>query len=338
MKTSHPQKQRQSNIELLRVISMLFILIIHSNYMGINTVYQMNYNIEAFIRFFIEAIGIIGVNCFILISGYFGIRLRKNNLAKIIFQTYFFSICALLIYILQHGIDETSGNIYIRCLFPLSNYIWFLPCYLLLMLFSPILNKYLEQTSIKKIFILTSIIYGITYFWTTIWKQNIGFGGYSFNFFLLLYMIGHLIRRYREEHIPNKWLCLSGYLSCVIILMITSFIQTQYKIPAFRSLLWNYDCPIVLAESIFLFIFFTRIDIGNNKFINWVGQSCFAVLLVHIAPCSTYNSWLQIISDNYRGFIVITMSIIVILGYYSGAILLDQIRLFFWNKLSVLLK
>lgn len=185
-------KKRQSNIELLRGLSMLFILIVHSNYMGITALYNRPYDIESFTRFLIEAIGIVGVNCFILISGYFGIQLRVKKFISLIFQIYFFSILSLVIYLLCNGFENIHSSIYIKSLFPVTNYIWFVPCYFLLMLFSPIVNTWLQNTPPRKILLLAGLIYVVSYYWEVVWKQSFSFGGYSWGFLYCCILRGTL--------------------------------------------------------------------------------------------------------------------------------------------------
>lgn len=330
MKNLGDFKIRQSNIELLRVLSMFFVLMVHSNYMGILSVYDSPYNFETFFRFLIESVAIVGVNCFVLVSGFFGINLRKDNLANIIFQTYFFSLLALFMYLLLHGVHDVPKTVLVRSFFPLANYIWFLPCYLLLMFFSPILNSWLKQTSTKKVFSLVVIIYAVTYFWQVAWKQNLGFGGYSFGFFILLYIIGNLISRLKDTISKYKIISGGGYIVCVMLLMIISVLQ--YKFPVFKSMLWSYNCPIVLAESIFLFVFFCGLNIKNNRVINWFGRSSFSVLLVHISVVSTYHSWLEIVDVNVHGIMKILLSLLILVFYYLLSVLIDQVRLWLWNK------
>lgn len=309
---------------------MLLVMLVHTCYNGILPWYETpTYSIENFVRFLIEAISIVGINCFVLISSYFRIRLKLKSVANIAFQAYFFSILGLIGYYILN--NQVPASTLLRCLFPLSNYIWFLPCYLLLILFSPILNSWLKASSTQHIFIITVLLYGITYYWGIAWKDSHGFGGYSFGFFIILYITGNLIARYRHNRPPRKWMYLSCYFACVAILIIISAIQ--YKYPVFTSLIWNYDCPIVFLESICLFLFFTCIDIGCNRLVNWIGRSCFAVLLLHIAPCSTYNQWLRQVSENTSGFNTLLWTALIVIVYFVTAILLDQCRLRLWNKL-----
>lgn len=293
-------KPRKSNIELLRLLAMLFILMLHSNYDGILKNYDGNsYTLETFFRFSVESIAIVGVNCFILISGYFGMKLKLRGVINLVFQTYFFALLALCVCFFIYGFYVPKA-IVVRSLFPVTNYIWFLPCYLLLMLFSPILNKWLLASSLKHVFCITLCLYAVTFYWG-LWGLNTGFGGYSFGHFVVMYVIGHMIRRYQECHqTQHKYLYLSLYLGCVLALMVISFLQFYY-IPYFRSLLWSYNCPLIVVGSIGLFMFFACINMRANRIVNHCAKSCFAILLVHISPCSTYVQWLRDISNTFSG-------------------------------------
>lgn len=71
---------RKSNIELLRIISMILIVLNHSNYLIFGSVIGEEIeqdSFRSFGRMLFEQLCIIGVNVFVLISGYFGIRPTK---------------------------------------------------------------------------------------------------------------------------------------------------------------------------------------------------------------------------------------------------------------------
>ena len=64
-------KIRQSNIELLRIISMLGIIVLHYNNSDMGGGFLHAVGLNRFILMFLESIFICGVNLYILISGYF---------------------------------------------------------------------------------------------------------------------------------------------------------------------------------------------------------------------------------------------------------------------------
>ena len=74
---------RQSNMELLRVVSMLMVLAVHIDGASLGLP-RLGGNLGAMTardawQLVTEALAIVGVNCFTLISGYFGIRLRLRR-------------------------------------------------------------------------------------------------------------------------------------------------------------------------------------------------------------------------------------------------------------------
>ena len=74
--------QRNSSIELFRILVTLFVLIVHLNgyYIGLDT---HKFNFHSFQQIAVESLSCIAVNGFILISGYFGIKLSFHALYKL---------------------------------------------------------------------------------------------------------------------------------------------------------------------------------------------------------------------------------------------------------------
>ncbi|MBR5899748.1 MAG: hypothetical protein IKZ14_09830, partial [Muribaculaceae bacterium] len=77
---------RKSNIELLRIVSIVMVLIVHLDGASLGLPEPMG-NIAAvssrdWWRLVVESFAIIGVNCFTLISGYFGIKAHWRGFAK----------------------------------------------------------------------------------------------------------------------------------------------------------------------------------------------------------------------------------------------------------------
>ena len=85
-------KTRKSNIELLRIISMILIVLVHSNYFLFGPVIGEEIeqdSFRSFGRILFEQLCIVGVNVFVLISGYFAIRPTKGKFFNLMFQIFF---------------------------------------------------------------------------------------------------------------------------------------------------------------------------------------------------------------------------------------------------------
>lgn len=88
---------RNSNIELLRIVSMVLIVMFHFS------VHVHGRKAAALLRYAVEMLsfgGKIGVNCFVLITGYFMAhgRLKVQSLLRVVLQTWFYSFAILAIF------------------------------------------------------------------------------------------------------------------------------------------------------------------------------------------------------------------------------------------------
>ena len=94
--------QRDSNIELLRVVAMMMILTLHTRFEGIESVYDGVIDANHISRFSFQALSIVGVNLFVLISGYFGIKLKATGLINLLWQiVYIAVVCIFVRYVMS---------------------------------------------------------------------------------------------------------------------------------------------------------------------------------------------------------------------------------------------
>lgn len=87
-------KVRESNIEMMRIILMIMIILHHIiayNFGLYDNAFSFN-KIVYSILFLIDTCCIMAVNCFFLVSGYYGIKLNEKNLPtdfRCIFLLYY---------------------------------------------------------------------------------------------------------------------------------------------------------------------------------------------------------------------------------------------------------
>ena len=149
MGTRTSSSSRASNFELLRILAMLLILVLHANFLTFRFPSQVAIHTRPLLalgQVWSEALAIVGVNVFILISGYFSIRARIKGIVNLLFQALFYTFgvyCTLMIL----GIEPFDQGTFVDSLMPLHRESeWFLPTYLSLMLFAPLLNAFVEHT------------------------------------------------------------------------------------------------------------------------------------------------------------------------------------------------
>ena len=153
---------RQTNFELLRIISMAMIISLH--YLGKGEILN-NVHIGTTSYYFawiIESGCYIAVNCYVLITGYFMInsQFKLEKLLMLWLQVVFVMVGSYLILCIC-GMADFNIKEFISNFFPITlEKYWFVTVYFQLYLLSPILNiiiKMFERQQLKKVIFLMLI-------------------------------------------------------------------------------------------------------------------------------------------------------------------------------------
>lgn len=282
---------RESNIELLRIVSMFMVLLVHSNFfsLGEPTSIDIIQNpVDATARVVFETASIACVDIFILISGWFGIRPKMKSLCSFIFQSFFFLTGSYFIPVLLGRATLSSDGI-VGC-FAGTHFNWFIKAYLFLYVLSPILNYFVDyaprslfRNTLIGFYVLQSIYGWILPSATTYIEL-----GYSPLSFIGLYLLARYIRVYTPSYTRQN-LISDG----VVILVVICCVSMAYIVPPYlfnicsaqfvSNRFINYIAPTTILIAIFTLLMFSKMKI-KSKFINWVAASCFAVFLLHTSP------------------------------------------------------
>ena len=330
---------RQSNIELLRIIAMLMILGLHVNFMalgGTSSEEIRNLPMQSLMRILSENICIVGVNIFVLISGWFGINFKNKGICNFIFQSLFFSVILFIPFITTGKIDANRINIMSAFLLYKNAY-WFFWAYIVLYIISPILNTFIENTdkaTIRKVLILFFTTQTIIFIFTSTGFYKAGYDPLSF---IGLYLLARYFRLYKNNN--GKYIYLGIYLICMLCNTFLCFIPTYlgYNSEAIHAISNAYTNPLNIVGALSFLLFFTKFEF-KSKCINWFATSCFGVYLFHCHFCleEYYTNYAKYIFNNFSGLTYFTITITFILGVFVISVLIDKIRIvcfnFLWDK------
>ena len=332
---------RNSVFELLRLVLMLMIVIHHGIVHGLgisslgfadSTHYHMSTNTIGNLPFFlmINSFLIVSVNCFILISGYFGMKLTWRKIITILLAVFFYKITFTSIWYV------INGNYYaaIRSLFVLSHgEYWFITDYVFLMLIAPLLNSLFRDFNFQYVitFILTLII--LSCYFGFMWGHQANQNGYTLIQFIMMYCIGRTIR-YRKINI-SRTVSLSLFLCCSIV---TGMLSIYFIKGGNGSLAWKmtyYNNPLIIVSSVALFIFFSQFHV-QSKIINYFAKSALAVYLFQCSKSISiiYNQSINDVSQkiaNGGGIMLIIINLALIV--YCIALTIDILQRFLNNKI-----
>ena len=302
---------RQSNIELLRIVAAIGVVLLHFNNPSLGGGFSAvtNGSAEQFLIVFFESACICAVNLFVLISGYFMRKSMKRDILKPIelFTMYIvFELASYLIKELPKGNPFTIS----RFLRYFTASYWFIFVYITLYLISPYINvlmKHLGMKEKKTLLILLIILFSVypiimdsltlmpgfslwsgTNYGKSQGLSSIGlFGsgaGYTIINFVLMYIIGYYLKDIEEKGVKFKSLNLL-VLYLINILVIVCWIYGESSITGLSlnfSTGLNYENPFVISEAVIVFLLFKNMKIKNNKIINILAAASFPTYLIHI--------------------------------------------------------
>lgn len=327
-------KKRLSNIELLRIIAMFLVLIVHADYFSLGAPSKedvLNEPLDAFLRIFFEAISIVCVNVFVLISGWFGIKPTVKGLCNFLFQCFFFLIGTYVVTLIL-GTSTLSIEGIAGCVFA-TKMNWFIKAYLLLYILSPVLNAFINNStqSEYKYVLIAFFLFSCTYGWSG--AADFMSGGLSPLFFIGLYLLARYLKIYAPFYTfykKNVYFIL--YLADVVLVTLLMFLPPLLLNKSVPGVFWNYLAPTTIFGALCLLLGFSKLKIKND-FINWCAISCFSVFLMHVSPSILWHFKALFVKLHAllspTTFWVATIGILILIFIVS--ILIDKIRIMIWN-------
>ena len=281
------KNQRDSNLEVLRIIAMLFIVIFHLTRHGFDGVPFLLSNPNSSFLYFFATLGKLGVDIFIIISAYFMVK-QKFKFQKLLIlggEVYFYSILCLIIFTLfLTPLTPISIQDLLKTVLPISHGYWFIADYIALMLISPFLNMAIHKLSRQnflKILIVSLILWSVFPTFT-----GDCFGVTDMVLFIVLYLIGSFIRLHVDlDKINMKKLIIICLLSLITTTLIFGgFDSILNQLPAFNketSIFKQSYSIFILTSAITLFLIFAKRKEFSNKYINYISGSVLGVYLIH---------------------------------------------------------
>ena len=284
------KKERNSSLELLRIICIVLII---AHHYGIHGGYE-EYTYEAIPSgwMFIQGISMFGrLACavFALISGFFLIHAGKERhyrkLVPLIAAMTFYSVlinavCAVT------GFGEVTTKMTLRSFFPDFWGNWYVDYYIVFFALIPFLNPMLTSLSQKRFTQLLIVVYLLWSVLPTFTMQAWEFS--RLDFFLVMYMTGAYIRLYVHGKVKynNRWNLVVALVSAALIeLSVVAFnmLDTVLKTNRFVGSGWYFSSynavpGVIFAVSIFLY--FSNLEF-HSKPVNLIAGSVIGIYVIH---------------------------------------------------------
>ena len=347
---------RQSNFELLRIISMFMIVLHHMMYHGVmqgfkgndfSSLWQSGSELNKFFTLFYFPGGEVGIALFFMISGYFLIKSDSIRIKKIVLPTFFYSVFTVVLFFIvsvgtkflgfgnPYGYMErlvVSKGVLFNILAPLrSEQFWFVSAYVLLILAKPVYNNFLNRLNrYGFILFLTALFtFGMLFsrYYNLVW-------GYTQAFFY--YALGACLRKYIRGDVVRK-----DFAMALVVVMWGLYVIVRYegRNMAFGGPIGCVSgvfvclfpsCVCVALISIALFAFFIKSNMGCSKVVNILASITFGVYLLHEGLFTRPVLWDVIVgvhSNLYEQHYFPLFAPIVALVVFLGCSLIDLLRM-----------
>lgn len=336
------KKVRDSNMELLRIVAMLLVMILHADFasLSVPTFEQCNDSpLISFFRFFVEGLSVVAVNAFVLLSGWYGIKPSVKKSAGFIFQTLFLIFFVYFCFFVTGSAVGHSIGEWLKIAF--FNQYWFVQCYILLIIFAPILNASVELLDrrtllfVLLLMFIAQIVYGFLPYASIFGWYN---SGYSPLTFFFLYLLARYVRLYGLSLQRLSSLLFFGGWALVALLMALLGFLTLYLGYGGYFLLYfyGYSSPLVIIGALLLLLAFSRISVKSSV-INWIASSAFAAYIVHCHECvfdQIYKSHIAVWFAMDYTLIFVAKTAFLIIVLFCVSILIDKCRLLIWSLIN----
>lgn len=338
-------KSRNSNIELLRIISMFLIVLHHFSIHGIfnSNIVVNNLTVNKVIAELLVMGGKVGVDLFILITGYFLIEsnLRISKLFYLEAQVLTYSVGILIALGMLRNIHY-SFLIVIKSIFPvITNSYWFITSYVIIYVMSPVINKTIKSLNKKANIEILAILVFLSFFMPTFFSLKVGVS--NIGIFLTLYYIGALIR-INFQQINAKQTGIKLFLSS-LILSIAGFatlniVGVLFDVKLFLNKIMHFfsDSSIfILGIAIGMFLIFLNKKEFSNKYINFIASLSFGVYLIHdnflMRPILWNNIFHVHTLLKLNPVVFVIAAFLITSVIYVVCSLIDMVRLLFISKI-----
>jgi len=318
-------KNRNSSIELLRILLMIMIILSHYSFHGNFTIQELPFSFNK-ILLYLSVLGNLGVVIFVLISGYFlsTKEFKLTKLFKIIFEITSYSLMIYLIFVILGKVPFSLTYLKKALLPTIYDEYWFATTYVILYLLSPFINKLigiLERKEYKNLLIITTIIWIIipSVLDETMYTSPV-------IQLVLLYLIGGYLKKYNDCYFLKKTKITNILMLTSVLIIIGKVIINCYRGIVDYTFLQR-DSVFIVIIAIGIFTFFLK-KTFYNKTINKISSCIFGIYLFHDNDYIRNFLWRDLLRNaQYQNskYLIIHLIISVIFVFIIG-LFIEMIR------------
>ncbi len=300
-----PAPGRDSNLELFRCITMLLIVahhyVVNSGLTSTDGPVMVNpCSWRSLFLLIFGAWGKTGINCFVLITGYYMCRshITGRKYFRLLGEIYFYKILICSIFTLT-GYQQVTMKMMAYVILPfVSINRGFTGCFILFYLFLPFLAILVKNMTRHQHVWLTALC---IFIYTVVEPiPGVSVPMHYVSWFMVLFLVSSFLRLHADEYMKkrNDMWSMGGLLLLLIIdiasVAVVAWLSTRCPVVkklGFYFFMGESNRPLPFLTGVMAFIVFKKMSLPCISLINMMGGSTFGVLLIH-ASSDAMRRWL----------------------------------------------
>ena len=284
-----------------------------------------------------------GVDLFVILSGFFLIKLQFKSIVRLAFIILIFSIINVIAILICQP-DYTTGalvRLFKTFIFPFSpSSYWFLQVYFALVFLSPIINAAINSFNHHQKRVVLALLAIFNFYFCFFGDNYVDQHGYSLFNFIFLYLLGHALQ-------TDPWVNTLSKKHIVIIMTVALFAGLVYtecinilrpslKDIEFSAIPDSYSNPFTIIFCASIIIYLSRLSF-HSDFINKLGRCSLGIYLLQEG---IFGGWGRVVYDhmsfiftNHPLHSFILLCVILFFSYWIASYIIYSI---IWRPVNAL--
>lgn len=336
-------KKRMANLELLRCVAMLMVVVLH--YLGkgrlLPELTGESLGVQGVVAWLLEAFCAVAVNVYMFISGYFlcTSSFKLSRLLKLWLQVWLYSVGFGLIGMLTGVMAETSVDIhfFLTLLFPVwMEHYWFMTAYIFLYLLLPFVGialRHMTKQQLRCTVIILLIVFSLIKSVLPL-RLEMDTKGYDCIWYLCVFVAAAYVRRFGIPFLEKKGRGVLLYVVCSLLvfggtMMLRQVFQRTGSLERMLGMCMEYNHILLFLAALGVFYAFRGINFHGKiaDVIVKISPYTLGVYLLHenLGLRYTWQNWLG--ADKVNGiFSLLLHTILAAVIVFAAGIIVDALR------------
>lgn len=340
---NNPKSPRMANLELLRCVAMMMVVVLHFLGKGnlLPALDGQNMSATGYGAWLLEAFCIVAVNVYMFISGYFlcTSSFKLSRLIGLWLQLWFYSVLFGLVGALTGILAETAFDTHylLTLVFPVSmGHYWFLTAYFFLYLLLPFVGRAVKQMTRQQLQVSVGLLLLTFCLLKSVvpMRFEMDSRGYDCLWYLCVFLTAAYVRRFGVAFLEKKGRGIALYVGgCLLIFAGTMLLREIYLRTGSLGLMlklfleYNHVLPFIAAVGLFAAFAGLKVSGKFAAFVNRVAPYTLGVYLLHenIGFRYSWQKWFGSERvDSVASLLLCTLAAVI--GVFICGILADMLR------------